>query len=236
MIALSKIAFSYGPLVQQTEQALLEIIDRLCILRCRTKDVTEDDPTILEEAHAIEKELVEWAESVPWEYAFLVKNKKIPDGFLSQYHVYKDAWTVGVWNVYRCCHILTHEVIMQWLSLHSTPAKVAAQRLESKVACNQLAADVCYSVPYLIGDEFSQTASNTPKAIGASSLIWPLYLVATMDLGEYHIRCWVIEQFEKIGNLFGIKQALSLANVLRMQKEITIWDKPVTEPIDEEKW
>ena len=194
------------------------------------------DPSILETAFTIEKELADWAESVPWEYAFLVKKKKKPDGFLDRYHVYRDAWIVSTWNVYRCGHILTHELIIQWLTQHSTPAKAAAQRRESKVVLDHLAADICYSAPFLIGEEGFQTASSSPKAIGANTLIWPLFLAASMELGEEHVKVWVIEQYERMGRMFGIKQAISMATVLRMKKSIRVWDKEVMAPVEEEDW
>lgn len=39
------------------------------------------------------------------------------------------------------------------------------------------------------------------------------------------MRTWIITRLELIGRFMGIKQAQSLAEVLRTQQEITAWDK-----------
>ena len=39
------------------------------------------------------------------------------------------------------------------------------------------------------------------------------------------MRTWIITRLELIGRVMGIKQAQSLAEVLRTQQEITAWDK-----------
>ena len=44
---------------------------------------------------------------------------------------------------------------------------------------------------------------------------------------------WIITRLEMIGRTMGIKQAESLAKVLRTKKEITAWDKFETARADE---
>ena len=57
------------------------------------------------------------------------------------------------------------------------------------------------------------------------NLLWPLYLSATMKHQVTGMRTWIITRLELIGQVMGIKQAQSLAEVLRNQQEITAWDK-----------
>ena len=56
------------------------------------------------------------------------------------------------------------------------------------------------------------------------NLLWPLYLSATLNQVA-GMRTWIITRLELIGRVMGIKQAQSLAEVLRTQQEITAWDK-----------
>lgn len=64
-------------------------------------------------------------------------------------------------------------------------------------------------------------------------MLWPFYLVATMDQQFAGSRAWIITQLELIGRSMGIKQAESLANVLKTKREITAWDKFETARADE---
>lgn len=50
---------------------------------------------------------------------------------------------------------------------------------------------------------------------------------------DLRMRAHIITQLEYIGRITGIKQAESLANVLKAQREITAWDKFETARADE---
>ena len=54
-----------------------------------------------------------------------------------------------------------------------------------------------------------------------------------MDRQDSGMRAWIITQLEFIGRVTGIKQAESLANVLKVKLEITAWDKFETARADE---
>lgn len=54
-----------------------------------------------------------------------------------------------------------------------------------------------------------------------------------MDQQLGGMRAWIITRLELIGRMMGIKQAESLANVLRTKREITAWDKFETARVDE---
>ena len=67
--------------------------------------------------------------------------------------------------------------------------------------------------------------SQRQSAATATGLLWPLYLAATMDLENTGMRAWIITRLELIGSTMGVKQAESLAYVLRTRREITAWDR-----------
>lgn len=54
-----------------------------------------------------------------------------------------------------------------------------------------------------------------------------------MDQQTPGMRAWIITRLDLIGRNMGIKQAESLANVLKTQNEITAWDKFETVRADE---
>ena len=130
---------------------------------------------------------------------------------------------------------MTHEVILKWLAFNPDYEHTTLQQRESEITLARLKADICASAPFILGDVQSATGDTfLPRAAGGVALIWPLYLVATMDTSRGSTRDWVITRLEKIGHLMGIQQAVSLAYVLRTKNEITAWDRFESTRIDEE--
>ncbi|KAL2353447.1 hypothetical protein BJ546DRAFT_1062852 [Cryomyces antarcticus] len=97
----------------------------------------------------------------------------------------------------------------------------------------EISSDICASAPYYLG--VGNSAGQNPRAAAGSSLIWPLYLAAITDRAPFPTRTWVITQLDKIGEIMGIRQATSLANVLRTKYEVTVWDRPKSYAIDAEE-
>lgn len=130
--------------------------------------------------------------------------------------------------MYRSARILTQQVIIGWLSRNSMPNPVVegSQRRQSEVSTVRLAYEICASVPFILGAShnsiYSTRALNATRGV---NLLWPLYLSATMTHQVAGMRTWIITRLELIGRVMGIKQAQSLAEVLRTQQEITAWDK-----------
>jgi len=84
-------------------------------------------------------------------------------------------------------------------------------------------ADICASAPFIFGESQNAGSMYVPRAAAGTNLLWPLYLAATMDTTSPSTRAWCIIQLEKLGKLMGIRQASSLAKVLKTKKEITAW-------------
>ena len=99
----------------------------------------------------------------------------------------------------------------------------------------RLNADICASVPFVIGTtNILGQEAMLPRVAAGMALIWPLYLAATMDTVAASTRAWVITRFERLGHVMGIQQGLSLAHVLRTKKHITAWDRFESTRVDEE--
>ena len=207
------------------EQKMFQIIARLCDLRSIEGDQWNDNPTVINIAQAIDVELAEWVDNLPWDYAYMTRTSKITDdAYSDNYHIYKSVWIVGVWNTYRCARILNNQVITHWLVHHGmlTPPIYSALYQKCEILLAQLAHDICDSVPFVfIGD----SSTHYPRAAAGTTLLWPLYVAATMDIVIPRQRAWVIRQLDRIGGIMGIQQATSLAKVLRIKKEITSWER-----------
>ena len=216
---------------------LIVIIGRLCALRATYRDKNNNDVSVVALANLIDSDLEDWENSLPPTYSYsIVESANTEYVFSNTYHVYKSTWTASLRNFYRCARILNQEVITGWLSRNSmpNPSIDESQRRHSKVLLTNLAYDICASAPFILGaSEYSVCSSRPPRAGAGAPLLWVLYLVATMDQELPGVRSWIITRLAFIGRMMGIKQAESLANVLKIKREITAWDKFETARTDE---
>ena len=215
---------------------LIVIIGRLCTFRATYRD-NNNDTRVVALANLIDSDLEDWENSLPPTYSYsIVESANSEYVFSSTYHVYKSTWTASIRNFYRCARILTQQVITRWLSRNSMPDPSIneLQRRHSKALLTNLAYDICASAPFILGaSEISVYSSRPPRAGAGTPLLWVLYLVATMDQELPGVRTWVITRLALIGRMMGIKQAESLAIVLKTKREITAWDKFETARTDE---
>lgn len=219
------------------ELQLFLIIGRLCALRATVDRDNNNDIGVIALANFIDSDLEDWENSLPPAFSYsIIESANSEHVFSDTYHVYKNTWTVGVWNFYRCARILTQHVIMASLSRNSMPnlALDESQRRQSEALLTNLAYDICASAPFILGTSNSSVYSSPPpRAAAGASLLWPFYVVATMEQGFTGMRAWIITRLALVGRIMGIKQAESLANVLRTKREITAWDKFETARADE---
>ncbi|CAD6572298.1 MAG: hypothetical protein ASARMPRED_005228 [Alectoria sarmentosa] len=219
------------------EQQLFPIIGRLCALRATAERYRNNEIGVVTLANIIDSDLEDWKNNLPPAFSHsIIQSADTEHVFSDTYHVYRSTWNVAVWNVYRCARILTQQIITAWLSRNSmpNPALHESQQYRSVILLANLAYDICASVPFILGASRSSIySSRLPRAASGTVLLWPLYLVATMDQQLGGMRAWIITRLELIGRMMGIKQAESLANVLRTKREITAWDKFETARADE---
>lgn len=234
VIELAEIAAEIEGMVP--ERQLFTIVGRLCALRA-TVGPNSSDIAIVTLANFIDSDLEDWKNSLPPLFSYSVKQSANTEYVFSDtYHVYNGTWATGVWNLYRSARILNQQVITTWLSRNSMadPALDESQRCRSEGLLASLAYDVCASAPFILGTSHSSMYSSPPmRARAAISLVWPFYLVATMEQRFTGMRAWIITRLELIGRLMGIKQAESVATVLKTKVEITAWDRIETARADE---
>lgn len=218
----------------QRDGDLFRIITRLCHLRAVDECAMTDDPALLATAKSIDDDLVAWTDEFPDFLRFKVVKAAPSDSICSDYyHVYPVNWVLSVWNHWRCTRILTHEVVVRWLSRH--PSYDLNQMRSSEGILREMSADICASAPFIFGESQPGGQSTyVPRAAAGTNLMWPLYTAATMDTTSFSTRAWCILQLEKLGKMMGIRQASSLAKVLESQKEITAWDRFDYQRADEE--
>lgn len=184
-----------------------------------------DELNLVDHAHTVDADLEDWVNRLPCEFAYIPRKcSKTDDSFLDYYHVYKDLWIAGLWNMYRSARILALEIIMKRVDGRSmTTVSPSAQRRKSEAMIAQLSDDVAASVPfYLQGDHFQEHSSDTPKAgMVGQQLIWPLFVIARMSQPSSSLRSWVIVQLNKIGHFTGIQQNIAVAKRLKENLNIT---------------
>lgn len=219
------------------EHQLFFIIGRLCALRATTDTSHNNDIRVVMLAKYVDSDLEDWKNGLPSAFSYsTILSPNTEAVFSNTYHVYNDTWSAAVWNLYRCARILTQQIITDWLSHNSMPNPVVdrAYRSQAEVLLANLAYDICASAPYILGASHSSVSpSQPPRATTGALLLWPFYLAATMDQETPGMRAWIIRRLELIGQTMGIKQAESLANVLRIKREITAWDTFEAVPADE---
>jgi hypothetical protein len=134
------------------------------------------------------------------------------------YHVYQDTFASQLWNGMRTCRIMLHETILDQLLISAnamvpifTEAEARAHSNSSVAISLEMQSGILGSIPY--GRSNSPQDGRSPHAM-TYFILWPLYLVAAMDLSTDEIRNWVTQRLRLIAEEVGIQQAAVMANFL----------------------
>ncbi|KAH8695336.1 hypothetical protein BGW36DRAFT_429214 [Talaromyces proteolyticus] len=202
--------------------SLQTIAMRLCSLRASTSRQTFPDArAIIYEAWKVDGELAHWARCLPVEYSYhRICNNHCSAQIPSEDHTYPCILVANLWNKYRCLRILANEIILEQFSIGEWVYD-EKQRHMSEYLLDLFANQICSAASPYLSDNKSPSQSG---ALG-TLLLWPLYLVATNWAASLPIRDWAISKLNEIGESKGILQALSIANLLRKQWDITIWEQ-----------
>jgi len=192
---------------------------------------------IVEAALEFEQRFLEVFEDIPetWKYETLYTDKNPHLVWNKYYHVYQDTFSSQIWNGFRTCRILLHEIIRdQLLTSNSamtpifTDAEASSQSEDSSRIMIEMQAEILASIP-----------RNNPNPLtdGPAShslsyfVIWPLYLVGVMDLTTEAIRLWVSQRLKMIAEEVGIQQAGVMAGFLARKEPLDPWPfDPVPTP------
>lgn len=226
------------------EQQLFNIMARLCNVRHLIHTQAGGNPETVALAFSIDADLEAWAASLPsiYSYKIIAAQQGSHGTFGYDRHVYPNFPIAGAWNAWRSARILAIEAVIAWLMrygerLVSTPEYIRCKLLQSKMSN-----DICASVSfYFEGTDNFRDAPYALKASAGISLLWPLYVVATAHHHTDARNVWIIKQLEKIAGVLGIRQAMVLANLLRGNRGITLWDREMSNRLDledenEDEW
>lgn len=136
------------------------------------------------------------------------------------YHLYPGIWACNIWSYYRTGRILLNLLLRDRLGpLVDNEAEWTSAYDEAKANITKLSIDILLSVPYSMSLQFSSTevvGSNLLPGgyLGGYSILWPLYVAASVSAPGSSHRDWAIGCLEYIGHRMGIGQALLMARVV----------------------
>ncbi|OJD24888.1 hypothetical protein ACJ73_03743 [Blastomyces percursus] len=193
--------------------------------------------SFLGETYALDGTLVSWTEHLPLENWYTTH--KVKDHgqaeihsrvFSSTVHIYPTVGHAGMWNRYRALRLAVHDTILQALSIldglvgsdGTTEPLVEAV----KVTTEHLSADICASVPYMLGlvetgcaiaDDVliadpPASTKRTAKATTAGLLCWPLATAAMVsgipEKHEQYLKSCLLEVSEIVDD--GVLERLAV--------------------------
>ncbi|CAG8152670.1 unnamed protein product [Penicillium salamii] len=141
------------------------------------------------------------------------------------FHVYTSSEASNIWNNYRCARILVNRLIVTSLCPweRQNPNLAGNSGFEncgqiSRSVSQQLAMEICLSVPFRLGLSRNGNTSTTRfemmNSAAGVALIFPLYLAATVDGYPSPVCLWVMTCFNFLGRFIGINAALILLKTL----------------------
>ncbi|CZR68852.1 uncharacterized protein PAC_18752 [Phialocephala subalpina] len=137
---------------------------------------SELDPhDILEKARDIERRLLEWSGTLPlsWLPLRVVDDDSIPPTtkaaglYQSHCHIYPSMSISGSWNKQRISCIKVQTLIYEQLAQRSPMLEILSSRMTRQNKVQQLADDICVSVPFSLGDK------TKPGAMGDRRVQYP---------------------------------------------------------------
>lgn len=194
-------------------------------------------------ALAIDAELEAWANDCPASYKYTSVTLTETSEFVydNHFHVYSSVTIATLWNECRRMRILCHELLLQHLphliehqaeypNLQLSSDGMETQFHDSNEIIESLAKDICASVPFHFGlhlQDARKFGTLSPKAVCGNLLLRPLYMAGEPRFVSNDIRKWVIGRLEKIAEVMGIKQATSLAHLVKIGVDPDQWEDTI---------
>ncbi|QKX53699.1 uncharacterized protein TRUGW13939_00779 [Talaromyces rugulosus] len=193
---------------------------------------------VIERAQDLDKRLEAWSSSLPtrWNYAvhtYSGSQRLAPDHTCNgNYHLYPDMWACNIWAYYRTARIIVNLVIRDRI-----PPQLSASHWESifnsaNGNIESLSVDILLSVPFSLSLRFSPPSSNEGDSraggcLGGYSILWPLYVAASVSAPDSLHRKLAVSHLEYIGHAMGIGQSFLMAKVVRNElphENLSIYD------------
>lgn len=149
------------------------------------------------------------------------------------YHLYPHIWACNLWSYYRTGRILLNLLIRDRLEpLADYDSEWGRAYNKAKANIAELSMDILLSVPYSMSLQFSSPSvaginSNPGGCLGGYTILWPLYVAASVSAPGSSHRKWAIGRLEYIGHRMGIGQSLLMARVVRDElprESLSIYD------------
>jgi hypothetical protein len=178
---------------------------------------------LIRAAENLDRELANWAEQIPAKESY-TSLRCSQDPELSnptfvpvQIHRYPNFYTARVWNLYRVYRLITQSILFRVSScVHHDRVDDFQDRIDS--INRAMVADVCASVPFLLGydcselkrspDHLQDKTSLWPQSSmeklsssghsGKFSLIWPLYIACSVPSDQEIQQEWMRAQLRWI--------------------------------------
>ena len=207
---------------------LADIGVELCSLRASIHNgIATGTENITQAAALIDQQLQNWVANVPSSWAFTSWTTRVDSDkvYERQFHTYPAVSIVSAWNIYRVFRILTNETLYDALTSSMTsPASQSPLHGQCIEIFAKMSSELCCSVPFLfdqpdVSEVTSPERYDVPTSSlatkGASTLMWPLYVLGGMDTAPREVRHWAIGKLDSIGQRTGIKLAQALVRLLQ---------------------
>jgi len=210
---------------------LSDILARLCSIK---EDIHTRRRAPVSALLKIHEDLQNWVTTIPAIYIYTtVVVETCPEVLSGYYHMYHKPWIAALWNNYRCATILVHDLIIYTLSTLNPPSLNDKQDILDRLVISQSIMDrhcleICASVPYYLNFQNCRgTCPDSPDSMSrvadCQSLIWPVYVAASMDSSSDMMRGWAMVQLIRLGRMIGTQHTNVLASLLKSRGEISKW-------------
>ena len=171
----------------------------------------------------LDAQLIDWPEKLDavWSFETKQKSKAAPEIFGDHYYIYYDLYPAGIWNSYRCVHMMVIQTIMEGMTetAHLTfpavsPTYISVYK-DYKASIAKLCSDICASFHYHIYNVDQESATEVGPALGGYYILWGIFSVAMAERSSSVRKKWALNRLEQIGKAMGIQHALGLVELIR---------------------
>ena len=210
------------------------------ILHNGSKPPSEDElHSILDYAANVESQVSTWPASVPpdshWttsrSFDDLPSQERQRFVYGHRVDIYHDIWLASIWNSYRATQLMIQDVILQTLSYLNPPplSQLSCRTVTAMLKIQELADDVCASVPFNLGTKTFGGAADRPEVryptpdgvanpssdyrksasgLGGYFLMEPLKTASKATCLREGQQQWMVGQMNRIARIYNIKKPI----------------------------
>lgn len=228
-----------APIASVVGHQLTVLVAKLCEIRALFQGVRSNvDAELLSKAFALDAELETFSNNFLgcFQYDIIATEpgelfEVFGSHFLPCFGKYRHSYTTRpvalLWNNYRYSRILLNDVILE--QLHEMVAEPSAAPLFPDfkdiylricAVVRKLACEICESVPSVL--ELCQVRSGRNRSVtDGLTLLSPLFVAGSVDGPGKPVCDWVRMCLTCIGESMGIRQALTLGQMLKHEPAVT---------------